>query len=104
MSGVAADVTEGEGDTAQGDLLHHLVGVIRLCPGMQLEALAGAAALVQERHPMTAPNLPALFSKGRPYPTAPSGFAATPEGAIATMPDGAPYNLGGWMGEWVSTG
>ena len=81
--GVAADVTEGEGDTAQGDLLHHLVGVIRLCPGMQLEALAGAAALgagpVQERHPMTAPNLPALFSKGRPYPMAPSGFAATLE-------------------------
>ena len=81
--GVAADVTEGEGDTAQGDLLHHLVGVVQLCPGMQLEALAGAAALgagpVQDRHPMTAPNLPALFSKGRPYPTAPSGFAATPE-------------------------
>ena len=50
---------------------------------LQLWALAGAAALgagpVQERHPMTAPNLPALFSKGRPYPTAPSGFAATPE-------------------------
>ena len=70
---------------------------------LQLLALAGAAAHgagpVQERHSMTATNLPALFSEGQPYPMTPSGFAATLEEGNC---DEAGW--GALQPEWVSAG
>ena len=62
----------------------------------------GRSGPVQERHSMTARNLPALFSEGQPM--TPSGFAATLEEGNYDEAGWGALQPRGWMGKWVIAG